>query len=144
MDAGANICLGTDGCASSNNLDILEAMKTTAIVSKGWRRDPTSLPLQDLLDMATVNGGKALGVKTGRIEEGWDADIQIIDTDNTFFLSPAPFLANLVYSAHSDCVSSLVSGGRLVMRDRTVPGEEEILEGGREALSFIANIRNNS
>ena len=143
-DAGANICLGTDGCASSNNLDILEAMKTTAIVSKGWRRDPTSLPLQDLLDMATVNGGKALGVKTGRIEEGWDADIQIIDTDNTFFLSPAPFLANLVYSAHSDCVSSLVSGGRLVMRDRTVPGEEEILEGGREALSFIANIRNNS
>ena len=143
-DAGANVCIGTDGCASSNNLDILEAMKTTAINQKSWRRDPSALPLKELLDMATVNGGKALGIKTGKIEEGWDADIQIIDTSGTFFLSPAPFLANFVYSAHSDCVSSLVSGGRLVMRDRIVHGEKEILEGGREALRFIDSIRNNS
>ena len=50
-DAGANVCLGTDGCASSNNLDMLEAMKTTAIVEKAWRDDPTALPLGDLLDM---------------------------------------------------------------------------------------------
>lgn len=138
--AGANVCLGTDGCASSNNLDMLEAMKTTAIVSKGWRRDPTSLPLQELLEMATVNGGKALGIKTGRIAEGWDADILIVDTDNTFFLSPAPFLPNLIYSAHSDCISSMVSGGRLVMRDRIVPGEKEIIEEGRKALNTILEL----
>lgn len=141
-DAGANVCLGTDGCASSNNLDMLEAMKTAAIVEKAWRSDPTALPLKELLDMTTVNGGKALGLKTGRIEEGWDADIQIIDTDSTFFLSPAPFLANYIYSAHSDCISSLICGGRLVMKDRKVCGEEEILRSGRKAIERIESIRN--
>ena len=141
-NAGANVCLGTDGCASSNNLDMLEAMKTAAIVEKAWRSDPTALPLKELLDMTTVNGGKALGLKTGRIEEGWDADIQIIDTDSTFFLSPAPFLANYIYSAHSDCISSLICGGRLVMKDRKVCGEEEILRSGRKAIERIESIRN--
>ena len=136
-DAGANVCLGTDGCASSNNLDMLEAIKTAAIVEKAWRKDPTALPIQELLDMATVNGGKALGLKTGKIQEGWDADIQIVDTDSTFFLSPAPFLANYVYSAHSDCVSSLIAGGRLVMRDRVVEGSKDVLEGGRSQLKQI-------
>ena len=136
------MCLGTDGCASSNNLDMLEAMKTAAIVEKAWRSDPTALPLKELLDIATVNGGKALGLKTGRIEEGWDADIQIIDTDSTFFLSPAPFLANYIYSAHSDCISSLIRGGRLVMKDRKVCAEEEILSSGRKAIERIESIRN--
>ncbi|MBR4756710.1 MAG: amidohydrolase [Bacteroidales bacterium] len=140
-EAGANVCIGTDGCASSNNLDMLEAMKTAAIVQKAWKKDPTALPLGDLLDMATVNGAKALGLRSGRIEEGWDADIQIIDTDSTFFLSPAPFTANYVYSAHSDCISSLVVGGRLVMHDRVVEGEKDILEGGRKELELIERIR---
>ena len=116
---------------------MLEAMKTTAIVEKAWRDDPTALPLGDLLDMVTVNGGKALGLKTGKIEEGWDADIQIIDTDSTFFLSPGPFLANYIYSAHSDCISSLIAGGRLVMKDRKVQGEKEILSDGWKALETI-------
>lgn len=136
-DAGANVCLGTDGCASSNNLDMLEAMKTCAITQKAWRNDPTALPIETLLDMATVNGGKALGLKTGKIAEGWDADIQIVDTDSTFFLSPGPFLANFIYSAHSDSVVSLVAGGEFVMRDRKVAGEEEILRVGRKELSLI-------
>ena len=136
-EAGANVCIGTDGCASSNNLDMLEAMKTTAIFQKAWRKDPSSLPLQTLLDMATVNGAKALGLKTGRIEEGYEADIQIVDTDNTFFLSPGPFLANFIYSAHSDCVSSLIAGGKFVMRDRKVSGEKTILQGARTVLNEI-------
>ena len=136
-EAGANVCIGTDGAASSNNLDILEAMKTSAFVEKAWRNDPAALPLHTLLDMATINGGKALGLKTGRIEEGWDADIQIVDTSSTFFLSPAPTLANFIYSAHSDCVSSLVSGGRLVMLDRRVPGEDDIIREGRKTVEII-------
>lgn len=139
--AGANVCLGTDGCASSNNLDMLEVMKTTAIVQKAWSKDPTTLPLEALIDLATVNGAKALGAKTGKIAEGWEADIQIIDTDSTFFLSPAPFLANYIYSAHSDCISSLVCGGKLVMKDRKVVGEDEILAGGRKELKLIENYR---
>ena len=114
-------------------------MKTTALFQKAWRKDPSALPSQTLLDMATVNGAKALGLKTGVIAEGYDADIQIVDTDNTFFLSPAPFLANFIYSAHSDCVSSLIAGGKFVMRDRNVFGEKMILKGARMVLGEIDN-----
>ncbi len=136
-DAGVNVCLGTDGCASSNNLDMLEAMKTSAIFQKAWREDPSALPLGELMDMATINGAKALQLNAGRIEVGAIADINIIDTDNTFFLSDGPFLANLVYSAHSDCIDSVICNGRFVMRHREIPGEKEILAQARKVLTKI-------
>ena len=137
-DAGINLCLGTDGCASSNNLDMLEAMKTSAIFQKAWRDDPSALPLPELLDMATRNGARALRLDAGRIEEGAAADIVLIDTDNTFFLSPGPFLANLVYSAHSDCIDSVICDGRFLMRHREIPGEREIIAEARKVLAKIA------
>ncbi len=136
-DAGANICIGTDGCASSNNLDMLEAMKTSAIVQKAWREDPTALPLPELLNAATINGAKALGLDTGRIAEGALADILIIDTDSSFFLSPAPFLSNFVYSAHSNCIESVIAGGRFVMKDHQIEGEKDILSSARGVLGKI-------
>lgn len=136
-DAGVNICIGTDGCASSNNLDILEAMKSSAIYQKAWRDDPSALPLGELLDMATLNGSRALGIDSGKIEEGRIADINIVNTDNTFFLSPAPFLANLVYSAHSDCIDSVICNGRFLMRHREISGEKEILASARKMLSSL-------
>ena len=132
-----NICIGTDGCASSNNLDILEAMKTSALFQKAWRGDPKALPLPELLDMATVNGAKALRLNSGRLVEGALADISIVETDSTYFLSPGPFLANLVYSAHSDCIVSVIAGGRFVMRDREIPGEKEVIHEARKVLSKI-------
>ena len=135
--AGVNVCLGTDGCASSNNLDMLEAMKTAAMVQKAWRKDPQIMPLEELMDIATVNGAKALGINTGKIEAGALADITIVDMDNYNFISPAGFLANFIYSAHSDCVDSVLINGRFVMRDRVVPHEKEILEGAREVFSNI-------
>ena len=135
--AGVNVCIGTDGCASSNNLDMLEAMKTSALFQKAWRNDPSALPLPELLDMATVNGAKALRFDGGRIAEGAVADISIVETDNTFFLSPGPFLANLVYSAHSDCIDSVIANGRFVMRHREIEGEKEILHEARKVLSKI-------
>ena len=136
-DAGVNVCIGTDGCASSNNLDILEAMKTSALFQKAWRNDPKALPLNELLDMATVNGAKALRLNSGRLVEGALADISIIETDSSYFLSPGPFLANLVYSAHSDCIDSVIAGGRFVMRGREIPGERDILHEARKALEKI-------
>ena len=135
--AGVNVCIGTDGCASSNNLDILEAMKTSALFQKAWRNDPKALPLPELLDMATINGAKALRLNSGRLEEGALADISIVETDSSYFLSPGPFLANLVYSAHSDCIDSVIAGGRFVMRNREIPGEKDILHEARQALAKI-------
>ena len=137
-DAGINLCLGTDGCASSNNLDMLEAMKTSAIFQKAWRNDPAALPLPELLNMATLNGARALRFEGGRIEEGAVADLSLVDTDNTFFLSPGPFLANLVYSAHSDCIDSVICDGRFLMRHREIPGEREIIAEARRVLAKIA------
>ena len=136
-DAGANICLGTDGCASSNNLDMLETMKTSAMIQKAWRNDPSVMPLDELVAMATSNAGNALGLPIGRIEEGMAADILIIDTNNYNFLSPGSFEANLIYSAHSDCVESVICNGRFIMRNRVVPGEEEILAEARKELNKI-------
>lgn len=133
-DAGANVCIGTDGCASSNNLDMLEAMKTSAILQKAWRNDPKSLPLDELAAAATINGAKALRLDTGVLEVGKRADILIVDTDNTFFLSPGSFLANFVYSAHSNCIDSVISGGKFVMKNRIVPGEKELIAEARKIL----------
>ncbi len=127
-DAGANICLGTDGCASSNNLDMLETMKTSAMIQKAWRKDPSAMPLNEIIQMATVNAGKALGQNIGKVEAGAEADLLIIDVQGYSFLSPGPFLANLIYSAHSDCVDSVICKGRFIMKNREVPGEKEILE----------------
>ena len=136
-DAGANICLGTDGCASSNNLDMLETMKTSAMIQKAWRDAPTAMPLNEIMDMATLNGGKALGLPVGRIEVGMAADILIVDTTGYHFLSPGSFEANLIYSAHSDCIESVICNGKFVMRDRIVAGEKEILAEARKVLNKI-------
>lgn len=136
-DAGVNVCLGTDGCASSNNLDMLETMKTAAMVQKAWREDSSAMPLNELIDMATVNAAKAIGINTGMIHEGALADILIIDLENYNFLSPGTFEANLVYSAHSDCISSVICNGKFVMRDRFVENEKEILASARKVLMRI-------
>lgn len=136
-DAGANICLGTDGCASSNNLDMLETMKTSAMIQKAWRGDPTAMPLDELLDMATANAGRALGNGTGVVQEGAPADLMIVDTDNLHFISPGSFLANFIYSTHSDCIDSLICKGKFVMRNRVVSGEKEILSEARKVLGTI-------
>lgn len=136
-DAGANVCIGTDGCASSNNLDMLEALKTTALFQKAWRENPKALPLYELISLATRNGADALGLDTGRLEAGMQADICIVNTDSSFFLSPGSFLSNFIYSAHSDCIDSLISMGRFVMRNRKVEGEERILRDARKELGKI-------
>ncbi|MDD2491092.1 MAG: amidohydrolase [Bacteroidales bacterium] len=127
-DAGLTVTLGTDGCASSNNLDMLEAMKTAALVQKAWRGDPTSLPISELMNLATLNGGKSLGIKTGLIKEGWLADISLIDIDNYAFTPNINFLANLIYSANSSCIDTVICNGKVVMEGRKVLGEGEILE----------------
>jgi 5-methylthioadenosine/S-adenosylhomocysteine deaminase len=135
--AGANVCIGTDGCGSSNNLDILEAMKTAAIVQKAWRDDPSAMPLEELAAMASTNAAKALGINAGRIQEGMLADLIIVDIDGYEFLSPASFLANFVYSAHSNCIDSVICNGKFIMRGRVVEGEKEIIDNARKQMNRL-------
>ncbi len=136
-DAGANVCLGTDGASSANDMDMLEHMKNAALLQKAWRGNPAAMPLDELFACATRNGARALGIDSGIIREGAWADLSLIDLDNTHFLSPGSVYANLVYAAHSDVISEVMIQGRWVMQNRCVPREQEILEGARRVLSQI-------
>ena len=99
--------------------------------------DSASMPINELITMATSNGGKALGLNLGKIEVGALADLVIVDTDTYHFMSPASFEANLIYSAHSDCIDSVICNGRFVMKNRIVPGEKDILTEARKYLNKI-------
>ena len=136
-DAGANVCLGTDGASSSNNLDILEHMKNTALLQKAWRGNPAEMPLEELCACASEHGARALGLNAGVIREGALADLSLVDITGVAFLSPAPVTANLVYAAHSNVITDVMSRGRWIMRGGIIPEEQEILEESRRALKNI-------
>ena len=136
-DAGVNVCIGTDGASSANDMDMLAHMKTAAIMQKAWRSDPLAMPLQELLDCATAHGAKALGIDSGVIREGSWADLVLLDLDNSYFLSPGSVTANLIYAAGSRAVSSVLVRGKWVMREGVIPQEAEILASARKVLSQI-------
>ena len=116
---------------------MLETMKTSAMIQKAWRNDPSAMPLNEIMNMATVNAGKGLGLNIGKIEAGALADILIVDTDSYSFLSPGSFEANLIYSAHSDCIDSVICDGKFIMQGRVVNGEKQILADARKMLNRI-------
>ena len=136
-EAGANVCIGTDGAASSNTVDMLEHMKNSAMLQKAWRRNPAELPLKQLLESATLNGAKALGLNSGVIREGALADLSLIDITGTEFISPAPTLANLVYASNSSVITDVMVGGKWVMRNRVIPSEKEIISQARNVLKQL-------
>ncbi|HIZ85060.1 MAG TPA: amidohydrolase [Candidatus Coprenecus stercoravium] len=132
-DAGANVSMGTDGCGSSDNLDLREAMKTAALLQKGWREDPTAFPVDELLAAGTLNGYRALRLGGGVIEEGRPADLILVDTSSEAFIPDYDFGSDFIYSANSSCIDTLVCDGCVLMHGRKVAGEEETLAGAREA-----------
>lgn len=126
--AGIKVGIGTDGCSSSNNLDMIEAMKLSALLGKAWRKDPEVLTAPEMLEAATSTGADILGLKAGRIEEGYLADLCLIDQQSPAFTPNFNFVSNLVYAANGSCVDTVICNGKVLMRHKHVPGEEEILE----------------
>ena len=126
--AGITIGIGTDGCASSNNLDLIEAMKTASLLQKAWRYDPTFFPAQEALDCATLNGAKMFRLHAGKIETGRLADLCLIDLNCVAFTPNFDFVSNLVYAANGSCVDTVICDGRILMQNKQVPGEQEILD----------------
>ena len=83
--AGVTVGLGTDGCASSNNLDMIEVMRYATFLGKVWRHDPEALKADEMLEAATCAGAKMLGLKAGYIREGYLADLSLVDMHSAAF-----------------------------------------------------------
>ena len=126
--AGARVCVGTDGAGSSDNLDIRESLKTASILQKAWRKDPTVLPPEEAFRLATEAGADALGLDAGRIREGALADLALVNVRSEMFVPDYDFTSNLILSANSSCFDTVICDGKIVMENRVVAGEEEILE----------------
>jgi len=122
------VCLGTDGCASSNNLDMLEAMKHAALLQKAWRRDPASMPLNELMTVASLNGYEAMGIHAGKVEVGWLADLILINLHHPAFVPNHNFYANLIYAANGSVVDTVICNGRILMENKEIPNEAHIFE----------------
>ncbi|MDR0295451.1 MAG: amidohydrolase [Prevotellaceae bacterium] len=126
--AGITVCLGTDGCASSNSLDMIETMKTAALMQKAWRFDATAMPAEEVLDCATVNGAKMLQLNIGKIAPNCLADLCLVDLNSPAFTPNFNFVSNLIYAANGSCIDTVICDGKVLMENKYVPGEEEIMQ----------------
>lgn len=129
---GITVGIGTDGCSSSNNLDMIEAMKLASLLGKAWRKDPEALTAGEMLEAATVDGASMFGLKAGKIEKGYLADLCLIDLNTPAFAPNHNFVSNLVYAANGSCVDTVICDGKVLMEGKRVPGEDEILEKASE------------
>ena len=125
-EAGVNICLGTDGPASNNSLDMFLEMKFASLLQKVKEMDPTMAPAKEIFEMATRNGAKALKINAGEIKEGKLADLILIDLNQISLTPGHNLVSDIVYSANGNCVSDLICNGKILMRDRKIEGEEKI------------------
>ncbi|MEG2988736.1 MAG: amidohydrolase [Oscillospiraceae bacterium] len=115
--AGVNIALGTDGASSNNTADMFSDMKLAALLNNGATCDPAALTAYDALEMATKNGGIALGRKTGKIEAGYDADLILVDFNRPHLMPCHDVIENLVYAAHCSDVTMTMARGKVLYRD---------------------------
>ncbi len=120
LAAGVALGLGTDGAASNNDLDMFEAMRQASFLAKHANRDPTAVPAQAALDLATIGGARALGMEQtiGSLEAGKRADLITVSmraARQTPLYDP---VSHLVYVTRGDDVRTTIVNGRILMNDR--------------------------
>ncbi|MCK4757090.1 MAG: amidohydrolase family protein [Thermoplasmata archaeon] len=134
FDNNVIVGLGTDGSSSNNGLDMFGEMKTCALLHKAHRWDATVLPAQKVLDMATIDGARALkmDLELGSIEAGKKADLAIIDlrAANTTPSVAENLISHLVYSCQAGNVRDVLVDGKLIMQGRNIRmlDEKAVLE----------------
>ena len=118
--AGLAVGLGTDGCASNNNLDLFGEMDTAAKLAKVVSYDPTRLTARTVLEMVTLRGAAVLGFENaiGTLEKGKQADIIVIDLHCPHLCPIYDPVSTLVYSATGADVKDVIVGGRVLMENR--------------------------
>jgi 5-methylthioadenosine/S-adenosylhomocysteine deaminase len=138
ISSGIKVGLGTDGCASNNDLDLFSEMDTTAKLHKIKTMDPTVMDALTVLKMATIEGAKALGMDklTGSLEVGKKADVIVIDVNKPHLTPMYNPYSHLVYSVRGADVTHSIINGRLVMAERKLLTIE--LERLLEKANFLS------
>jgi 5-methylthioadenosine/S-adenosylhomocysteine deaminase len=136
---GILVSLGTDGTASNNSLNIFEDLKIMALIHK--LKDPKNLKAEESLKIATENGGKALNLKIGKIEEGYLADMIFIDLKAASLNPKHNLISNIVYSMDTDAIKDVMIDGRFVMQNRKILtlDEEKIIEKTDKIAKDLVN-----
>jgi len=136
IKAGVTVGLGTDGAASNNNLDMFEAMKFAVLLHKVHNLDPTIIAAEKVLEMATIEGARALGLEKdiGSLELGKKADITIVNIKqlNTSPINRA--FSQLVYCANGSNADTVIIDGKILMENRqiTVTDEQQVIKRAQE------------
>lgn len=141
-DYAGKITLGTDGCASNNNLDMGEEMKIASCKAKLDSMDPTMMDAELSYKIASENGAKAFGINAGAIAEGKIADLILVDLNNSYMTPSHNHISNFVYSADSSVIDTTICNGKILMQNRVVENELEILQSASEAAKNLVK-RNN-
>jgi len=135
------VSLGTDGVASNNNLDLFQEMKTASLLQKVRNLDPTVLPANKMLEMATINGANALGMEKeiGTIEVGKKADLILVDMKKPHLTPYRNPISHLVYSAQGSDVNTVICNGQILMQEREVMimDEAEVIEMAENAAEDL-------
>ncbi|MBI5935884.1 MAG: amidohydrolase family protein [Chloroflexi bacterium] len=146
LEIGLNVGIGTDGPASNNDLDMFEEVRLASFVAKAASNDPTSVPAQTALTMATRLGAQALhlGHLTGSLTPGRRADLIVVDTSPLhnsprFRRDPNNAYAQIVYAAKSTDVTDVMVNGKWLMRERALLtlNEKELLAQAQEVAKKI-------
>ena len=143
LKAGITVGLGTDGCASNNNLDMIKEMSTAAKLHKVARLDSTVMNAQTVVRMATIEGAKALGMDkiTGSLEVGKKADIIIIGLNEPHLTPLYNEYSHLVYAMSGADVDTVLINGKIVMENRKLLtiNEAEVMQKVKEIAVNIKN-----
>jgi len=139
IDRKLIVGLGTDGCSSNNNLDMLEELKFASMLHKIHFRDTTIMSAKDTYKLATYNTKKIFNLDVGKIKEGYLADLVLLDLNNESMIPNHNLISNIVYSAERDCVDTTICNGKILMRNGKVEGEEEIKQKAREVARDLVN-----
>ncbi len=144
LEAGVNVAVATDGCASNNNLSIIEEMKLAALLQKGTLRQPTAVTIWEAIEMGTINGARAMGLEEsiGTLEPQKRADCIIIDTGSPHLHPTHNALSNVIYAANAGDIDTVIVDGEVLMRNREVTAldEQEVIAAAARANDRILDV----
>ena len=142
IEKEVNVALGTDGSSSNNNINMFEEMHLASIIHKGYTKNPVVVNPRQVVEMATVNGARALGRRnTGSLEIGKDADIVAINLDAPHMIPNNNPCALITYSAQASDVCMTMVNGKILYENGHYPyiDRDRIFADYRKALKRIYN-----